>query len=98
MRFEFATSTRIVFGAGTLREIAPAAREMGARALVVTGRSLERAAPLVADLKKAGVDCAPFAIAGEPTTQRVREGVQFAREERCDLVISFGGGSPIDAG
>jgi alcohol dehydrogenase class IV len=24
--------------------------------------------------------------------------VQFAREERCDLVISFGGGSPIDAG
>ncbi len=98
MRFEFATATRIVFGAGTLREIAPAAREMGARALLVTGRSLERAAPLVAALTKAGVECAPFPIAGEPTVQRVREGVQFAREERCDLVISFGGGSPIDAG
>ena len=98
MRFEFATATRIVFGAGTLREIAPAAREMGARALLVTGRSLERAAPLLADLKKAGVECAPFPIAGEPTVQRVREGVQFARAERCDLVISFGGGSPIDAG
>jgi len=98
MRFEFATATRIVFGAGTLREIAPAAREMGARALLVTGRSLERAAPLAAALKTAGVECAPFPIAGEPTVQRVREGVQFAREERCDLVISFGGGSPIDAG
>lgn len=98
MRFEFATATRIVFGAGTLREIAPAAREMGARALLVTGRSLERAAPLVAALTKAGVECAPFPIAGEPTVQRVREGVQFAREERCDLVISLGGGSPIDAG
>lgn len=98
MRFEFATATRIVFGAGTLGEIAPAARELGARALLVTGRSLERAAPLVADLKKAGVEYAPFSVAGEPTVQRVREGVQFAREERCDLVISFGGGSPIDAG
>ncbi len=98
MRFEFATATRIVFGAGTLREIAPAAREMGARALLVTWRSLERAAPRVAALKMAGVECAPFPIAGEPTVQRVREGVQFARAERCDLVISFGGGSPIDAG
>ena len=37
MRFEFATATRIVFGPGTLREVAPAAREMGARALLVTG-------------------------------------------------------------
>ena len=66
--------------------------------MLVTGRSLERAAPLVATLKEAGVECAPFAVAGEPTIQRVREGVLLAREGRCDLIISFGGGSAIDAG
>jgi alcohol dehydrogenase class IV len=39
MRFEFATSTRIIFGPGTLREVGPIAAEMGHRALVVTGRA-----------------------------------------------------------
>jgi alcohol dehydrogenase YqhD (iron-dependent ADH family) len=36
MRFEFATATRIFFGAGTLREVGPVAAGMGRRALVVT--------------------------------------------------------------
>ena len=37
MRFEFATATRIIFGAGVLREVGPLAAEMGRSALVVTG-------------------------------------------------------------
>ena len=47
MRFEFATANRIIFGAGTLDEVGPIAAEMGNRALVVTGRSVDRAAPLL---------------------------------------------------
>ena len=39
MRFEFATATRIIFGAGTLREVGPLAREFAPRALVVAGAS-----------------------------------------------------------
>ncbi len=97
MRFEFATATRILFGAGMVREVAPAAKEMGRRALLVTGRSLERAAALVTQLQAAGIGCAHFAVEGEPTTDMVRRGVRLAREERCDLVIAFGGGSAIDA-
>jgi alcohol dehydrogenase class IV len=42
MRFEFATAARIIFGAGTLREVGPLAAEMGSRALVVTGRTALR--------------------------------------------------------
>jgi alcohol dehydrogenase class IV len=91
VRFEFATATRIIFGAGTLREVAPAASQMGARALLVTGRSAERAARL------AGVECVFFTVTREPTVDAVREGVQVVRRERCDLVIGFGGGSAIDA-
>jgi alcohol dehydrogenase class IV len=44
MRFEFATATKIIFGAGTLREAGAAAKEFGQRALVVTGRDAKRAA------------------------------------------------------
>jgi len=37
MRFEFATATRILFGPGVVREVAPAAKELGGRALLVIG-------------------------------------------------------------
>ena len=98
MRFEFATAARIVFGPGTLGEVAPAAREMGKRALLVTGRGADRAGALMRSLTASSVECVPFAVAGEPTVDLVRLGARTVRQERCDLVIAFGGGSPIDAG
>ncbi|MBC7264969.1 MAG: iron-containing alcohol dehydrogenase [Chloroflexi bacterium] len=109
MHFEFATATRIIFGAGTLREVGPIAAGMGRRALVVTGRRTERAAPLLALLAEAGFDIrretnkglkplVVFPVAGEPTTEIVRQGTQYAREAGCDLVIGFGGGSVLDTG
>ena len=98
MRFEFASAARIVFGEGAVREVAPAAAAMGRRALVVTGASRERAAPLIAALKAAGVACVSLAVAGEPTVELVRDGARFARAEGCDLVVAMGGGSALDAG
>jgi alcohol dehydrogenase class IV len=98
MRFEFATAGRIVFGARTVCEVAPAARQMGQQALLITGLPLERAAGLIADLKAAGITCSTHAVESEPTLELVRQGVQQAREDGCDLVISIGGGSAIDAG
>ncbi|MFB0538133.1 MAG: iron-containing alcohol dehydrogenase [Anaerolineae bacterium] len=106
MRFEFATATRIIFGAGTLREVGPLAAEMGNRALVVTGRTAlrraqdkpARAAPLLDALAAQGIRTVTFTVAGEPTTEVVRLGTQRARESDCDLVIGFGGGSALDTG
>lgn len=98
MRFEFATATRILFGPGTLSEVAPAARTMGRRALLVTGRAQSRVAPLVAQLKEVGVACYGCIVDGEPTVEFVRRSVEFARHEKCDVVIGFGGGSALDAG
>lgn len=97
MNFEFATATRILFGPGTLREAGPIAKALGNRALVVTGQAAQRASPLLTVLGAAGVESVTFSVAGEPTADSVREGVQRARDERCDMVIGFGGGSALDA-
>lgn len=98
MQFEFATATRILFGEGMMREVPTAAAAMGTRALVVTGASLERAAPLIGRLQSSALACLPFAVTGEPAIALVRSSAVFARGERCDLVIAIGGGSAIDAG
>jgi alcohol dehydrogenase class IV len=98
MRFEFATATRIILGAGTLGEIGPIAAEMGNRALVVTGRSVSRAAPLLEILAAEGMQVTAFPVLGEPTTDTVRAGTERARESRCSVVIGCGGGSALDAG
>ncbi len=98
LRFEFATATRIVFGPGSLDELGPIATSLGRRALLVTGRTPERAAPARERLAAAGVETALFSVAGEPTVGDVRLGVQRAREEEASIVVAFGGGSALDAG
>lgn len=96
MNFEFATAGRIVFGNGTLLQAAPAAAAFGGRALVVTGRSVERARPLLDALKREKVEAVLFPVAGEPTVADVRAAAELARTTRCDSVIGFGGGSVLD--
>jgi alcohol dehydrogenase class IV len=100
MNFEFATATPIIFGAGKLKEIGCVAREFGKHALVVTGKSPARAEPLLALLGKVpGVlSATTFPVQGEPTLLDVQKGLSVAKAAGCDLVISFGGGSAIDAG
>src|SRR5262245_41082294 len=97
MRFEFATATRIIFGPGVLKDVAPAARAFGTHALVVTGKSPERARALLDGLASQSVAVSLFPVAGEPTTQTVNSGVAMARHDGCHVVIGFGGGSAIDA-
>ena len=93
MQFEFATATRIIFGEGKAAEIPELARSFGTRPLVVTGITSDRAAGLVAALAAETIP-----VSGEPTVELVREGARRAQELDCDVVISFGGGSVIDAG
>src|SRR5690349_11943926 len=98
MRFEFATATRILFGAGTLAGIGTLAAEMGNRALVVTGRNPDRAGSLLTLLQGQGIETAVFAVEGEPTVETARSGTEAARRADCDLVIGSGGGSALDTG
>jgi alcohol dehydrogenase class IV len=93
MRFEFATATRIIFGEGTAATLPDLIRTLGTRPLVVTGTSKERAAAILPALP-----AETFAVSGEPTVEQVQEGVRHVLDAACDVVISVGGGSAIDAG
>jgi alcohol dehydrogenase class IV len=98
MQFEFSTAGRIVFGRGSVQAVVPAARAMGQRALLVTGRSAERSKALEAELVRAGCEVCRFVIPGEPTIEQVSEGAEVGRRQRCEVVIGMGGGSAIDGG
>lgn len=96
--FDFATASRILFGAGKASAVAPAAREMGRKALLVAGVPPGQLAGLLAGLEEHGVAARQFPVAGEPTVETAQAGAELARREECDLVIALGGGSAIDAG
>ena len=100
MNFEFATATRIIFGAGKLNQIGDFARVLGRHPLIVTGRNLTRAQPLLAllDTSAKSFAATAFPICGEPTLLDVQKGAAVAKAAGCDFVIAFGGGSAIDAG
>lgn len=95
LAFEFATASRIVFGAGRAVELPGIASGLGSRALVCTGGSPGRHGRLLAGL---GAAAETFAVRGEPTVELAREGVAAARRHGADVVVAVGGGAVIDAG
>jgi alcohol dehydrogenase class IV len=97
MRFEFATAGRIVFGEGAVREVFPAARQMGSRVMLVWGLPAAKAEWMAGELEAAGLACTSFSVEGEPTVELVRRGAAQAQQQACDVVIGFGGGSAVDA-
>jgi alcohol dehydrogenase class IV len=98
MKFEFATSSRIVFGSGTVGQVPALSGALGKRAFVVTGRTAERAERLLDRLGRYGIECTSFNVAAEPTTILAKRAVDIARRNWCDLVLSLGGGSVLDTG
>ncbi|MEL6324281.1 MAG: iron-containing alcohol dehydrogenase [Pseudomonadota bacterium] len=92
-----------IMGSGGL---ADAGREIQAlgfkKALIVTDAPLHReirATEVLTDLlDEIGVGYAVYdGVEPNPTTSQVDEGVALLRQEGCDFIISFGGGSPHDA-
>ena len=80
MRFEFATANRIIFGAGSVKEAGKAIDGWGKKALLVLGKSTERASNLIDELSRHGIQVATFHVTGEPTVDLALEGVQLARD------------------
>lgn len=100
MGWEFRAPELIVTGTGTFGRAGVLAAARGRRALIVSDPVMERlgrVASVVDLLGEAGVEAVAFTgVLGEPTDEMVEEGLELLRGEGCDMVISLGGGSPID--
>jgi len=88
-------------GGGALSELADLIADRGAaRPLIVTDRYLESTgavASIVNQLTAAGISASVFAESvPDPTTESLAAAVAAAKRTDADLVIGFGGGSPID--
>jgi alcohol dehydrogenase class IV len=93
--------TRVVFGAGCVRELPAELMRAGAqRPLVVTDRGVIGAGILrrVTDvLDEAGVRHAVFErVDQNPVEKNVWDGVEAFKATGCDSIIGLGGGSPLD--
>lgn len=97
MTFEFASAGRILVGEGSVRQVPGIVREWGRRFLLVTGRSVGRARPLVVSMESAGLELRVVSVGSEPTVEDAVRGAAVAREQRVDGVIGLGGGSALDA-
>lgn len=97
INFEFATATQIVFGNGTVSKVPHFLQEKGKKILLVTGKDAERASILTEILEAEGFRLFSFQVEKEPDTGMISSGAELARENGCNAVVGFGGGSVIDS-
>ena len=97
----FRTIPRIVMGAGALNQLADEVRAQQAnKVLMVTDQGLIEAGLVQraqAVLEKSNIEFSVFAdVEADPRYEIVADCVEMIRREKADLIIGFGGGSPID--
>lgn len=100
--FTFYLPTKIIFGPGTIEQTGTEARQLGERALIVTGKKSSSQFGVlqkVTDLLEAeGVAAVVFDnIEPNPRSATIDSAGELARKNKCDFVIGLGGGSPMDA-
>lgn len=98
MHFEFATAQKIIFGNGSVGQIPHIVKVIGSHIFLVVGISSGPNQEFVDSLVNANLQCIKYHIHGEPTVGVIEEATTLARDQKCDLVIGFGGGSAIDTG
>lgn len=100
--FKHYLPTRLLFGRNKISLIGTIAKELGYRALIVTGKNSTKKTGLlyrVIDLlEKESITYAVFdQVEPNPLTTTIEKGVAVAKEINCDMIIGLGGGSSLDA-
>ncbi|MGE4424494.1 MAG: iron-containing alcohol dehydrogenase [Pseudodesulfovibrio sp.] len=92
----------VIFGNGSIKYLAPCARRLGAkRVLLVSDPGVEKAGwvEVVMDLlRKDAIECVYFnEVSSNPRDVQVHKGAELYLENGADVIVGIGGGSPIDA-
>ena len=98
MKFNFATANRIIFGNGSLEKIAEIITSLGKNVLIIKGKDKPDPSRLFELCEAARLTNHIFIVEAEPDIDMINSAVKIGRENKCDVVIGFGGGSVIDTG
>ncbi len=96
--FDFTTAGRIIFGRGTFDQIDRLALDCGRKPLILTGSGNANPKKVFNAIESISLQYTHHRIIGEPTVDDIQAAVTIARNENCDFVIGFGGGSVMDSG
>ena len=99
--FSFSIPQNVFFGWGSLNDLTSIAGKTGAsKAFIVSGPHLMKAGYVDLcreKLAQAGIDSEAFTeTEGNPSTDTVEKAASKFKENGADLIVAFGGGSPLD--
>ena len=95
---DFVTASRVIFGKGCLKDGINAISQLGKRPMVVYAAGGAPVETITVPLSEKGLTLTKHAVDHEPSVDLIQQMVKLARENDCDSVIAFGGGSVMDAG
>ena len=99
--FSIAHLPKIIFGAGTLLQLADEVLRFGPKALIVTGANSFIGSASWAELQnqlgRAAIAYSVFKVASEPSPELVDDAVAAYKNDAFDVVVGIGGGSALDA-
>jgi len=100
--FTFHLPTKIIFGPGEIDKVGVEAKQMGERAMIITGKRSASATGIIHKvtdfLEKEAVAAIVFdKIEPNPRNTTIDEAAKLANDNGCDFIIGLGGGSPMDA-
>jgi alcohol dehydrogenase len=99
--YGFFIPTVSLMGVGASKQVGPQAKSLGAsKALIVTDKVLNQlgvAARIKGQLEEAGLKAVVFDGAEpNPTDTNVHDGLKVYEQNKCDMIVSLGGGSAHD--
>jgi alcohol dehydrogenase class IV len=98
---EFYSPNKVLFGLNASSQVADEVKALGGtKVLVVTDKVLSDlglAKPILNSLDEAGIPWVMFdEVLPDAPSRKMVKGLGVLRQENCDMVLGFGGGSPID--
>lgn len=98
----FQSPGKIIYGQGTVKQIGEETKKYGKKIMIVTGKSSSKKTgaldKVIDSLKMENLQYVIFdKVESDPSVDTVELGTSIAKEEKIDVIVALGGGSPLDA-